>query len=395
MGVGLMAPKAVFRAVKLRAIPSPAANIIKQEMLSFGGEAVVTHGTINHSVPSTDVLVLGSLKHLQELVAKLKLHQFGLPEVSAQIRIALDNYDSVPESLKIGHRTLDFGHRTYIMGVLNVTPDSFSDGGEFADAQKAAAHGRKMLEQGADIIDVGGESTRPGSDPISAEEEKRRILPVIERLAEDPRAVISVDTTKAEVAEAALSAGASMVNDVSGLRFDPEMAKVAARFRVPVCLMHIQGTPRNMQADPVYADLMGEIINYLEEGLAIAEKAGILQGKIMIDPGIGFGKTVEHNLEILSRLRELKVLGRPIMIGASRKSLIGKVLDLPVNERMEGTAATVALSIANGADIVRVHDVGEMARVARMTDAIVRLRSNSVQGRKENGEKEKGEGKES
>jgi dihydropteroate synthase len=260
------------------------------------------------------------------------------------------------------------------MGVLNVTPDSFSDGGYFLDSEAAVRHGQQMIRDGADIIDIGGESTRPGSEAVPAEEEIDRIVPVIAKLAK--RTIISVDTTKAEVAEAALAAGADMVNDVSGLRFDPALAKLVAEKGVPLSLMHIKGKPRDMQNDPVYSDLMSEVISYLEEGLAIAQKAGILLEKIIVDPGIGFGKTVEHNLEIMARLKELKGLGRPVLVGTSRKSVIGKVLDLPVEERLEGTAATVALAIANGADIVRVHDVRAMSRVARMTDAIVRRRKN-------------------
>jgi dihydropteroate synthase len=372
LGIELMAPKAVAKAVKLKGIKPIAANIIKQEMLSFGGEAATAYGSINNSISSTDLLIFGTLKQIRLLVEKLKLHQFGLPQTAEEIESIVRNCEANPPPIKIKGKTLDFGRRTCIMGVINVTPDSFSDGNKFLQVDAAAAHARQMLEDGADIIDVGGESTRPGSLLVSAEEEKKRVLPVIERLASETDAVISIDTTKAEVAREALSVGASMVNDISGLRFDSDMAKVIADFGVPVCIMHIQGSPKNMQENPVYSDLIGEILNYLEEGLEIAEKAGILHEKLIVDPGIGFGKTADHNLKILNRLRELKVLGRPILVGTSRKSLIGKILDLPIDERVEGTAATVVVSIANGADIVRVHDVKQMARVARMTDAIVR-----------------------
>ena len=385
VGVELMSPKAVNQAIKLKGISPTAANIIKQEMLSFGAEAATAYGAINHSVGETDLLVFGTLRQFELLVDKLKLHQFGLPRLAEGIELMIRRYGSTPDPLRVKDRVLDFGHRTYIMGVLNVTPDSFSDGDKFMDADRAAAHARQMLADGADIVDVGGESTRPGSSPVPAEEEKKRVLPVIERLAGEADAIVSVDTTKAEVAEAAIRAGASMVNDVSGLRFDPAMADLIADRGVPVCIMHIQGTPKNMQRRPVYRDLMGEIIDYLEEGLAIAEKAGILHEKIIVDPGIGFGKTAEHNLEILKRLKELKVLGRPIFVGTSRKSLIGNVLNLPVEERLEGTAATVAVSIANGADMIRVHDVKSMARVARMTDAIVRIKTSSDRRGRGNG----------
>lgn len=371
-GIKIMAPKSVFRAVKIRDLRPVAANIIKQEMLSFGGEAATAWGSVDQSVKKTDVLIFGTLKQVKLLTQKLKMHQFGLPDVSKAIDSALRNYDSVPRSIKIGPRTLDLGLRTFIMGILNVTPDSFSDGGRFYRFEDAVEQAEKMIEEGADIVDVGGESTRPGARAVPAEEEIKRVVPVIRDLSKQRKIVISIDTRKAKVARAALEAGAHMVNDVSGLRFDRKMARLIARYKVPVCIMHIKGNPRTMQKNPVYKDLMGEVIEYLEEGIAIAKNAGILHGKIMVDPGIGFGKTVENNLEILKRLREIKVLGCPILVGPSRKSTIGKVLNLLVEERLEGTAAAVAISIANGANIVRVHDVKEMARVARMTDAIVK-----------------------
>jgi dihydropteroate synthase len=229
-----------------------------------------------------------------------------------------------------------------------------------------------MLEDGADIVDVGGESTRPGARAVTAEEEVKRVMPVIRALSRTKGAAISIDTRRARVARAALDAGADMINDVSGLRYDRKMAAVAACSKIPVCVMHMQGKPQNMQKNPAYKDLMGEIISCLEESLAIAKNAGILHGKILVDPGIGFGKTLEHNLEILKRLRELKVLGQPILVGPSRKSMIGKILGLPVEERVEGTAAAAAIAIANGADIVRVHDVKEIKRVVKITDAILR-----------------------
>ncbi len=376
IGIELMAPKAVSRVVKLKGIRPAAANIIKQEMLSFGGEVATAYGSINHSVETTDLLVFGTMKQFRLLIDKLKIHQFGLPQISEEMGLVLSNYDSTPQSIKLKDITLDFGQRTYIMGILNVTPDSFSDGGKFIDPSAAVSHAKRMLAEGADIIDVGGQSTRPGAESISVEEEKKRVLPVIEKLAAETSAVISIDTTQSEVAKAALGVGASLVNDISGLGFDSDMAGVVAEHSVPICIMHIKGTPRDMQENPTYSDLMGEIINYLSRRLEIAKEAGILLEKIIIDPGIGFGKTIEHNLEILKRLKELRVLGCPILIGTSRKSLIGKILDLPVEDRLEGTAATVALAIANGADIIRVHDVLQMKRVAKMSDAILRGKEN-------------------
>ncbi len=281
--------------------------------------------------------------------------------------------------IRCGSRVFRMGERTYIMGILNVTPDSFSGDGLLTQAGEdevvdlAVARAREMVEGGADLLDVGGESSRPGSDPVPLEEELRRVIPVIARLSREVDVPLSIDTYKAEVARQAIAAGASMVNDISALRFDPEMARVVARAGVPIVLMHMKGTPKTMQQEPHYEDVMAEIIEFLRERIAFALSAGIKRGQIIVDPGFGFGKTVAHNLEILRRLGEMRVLGCPILIGTSRKSTIGKVLgDLPVEERLEGTAATVALAIAAGADFVRVHDVRPMARVARMTDAIVR-----------------------
>lgn len=265
------------------------------------------------------------------------------------------------------------GERTLVMGILNVTPDSFSDGGRFFTPDAAVQQAERMAADGADILDIGGESTRPGSDPLPPEEELRRVLPVLEAIARRVKTPLSIDTYKAEVARRAVDAGASMVNDISALAFDPAMARAVAELGVPVCLMHIRGTPKSMQINPSYRDVVGEIRDELASRIQAALSAGIDPENILLDPGFGFAKTAAHNLELLRRFRELTILGYPLLSGTSRKSTIGKVLGgLPVEERLEGTAATVALSIANGAAIVRVHDVKEMTRVARMTDAVIR-----------------------
>ncbi len=274
--------------------------------------------------------------------------------------------------LHLGNKTLDLSSRTHLMGVLNVTPDSFSDGGKFLDAKSAIEQGLLMAEEGADIIDVGGESTRPGADAISAEDEARRVLPVIDGLRKKTDIPISIDTYKSEVARRALDAGAAMINDISALRFDPAMGKVAKDYDVPVVLMHIKGTPKNMQENPSYANVMKEISEYLEQSMEIASEAGIDEDKIIVDPGIGFGKRVQDNLRIVKNLRELAHLGRPILIGLSRKSFIGKVLDLPVQKRLEGSLAALAVAITNGANIIRVHDVKESKRAVQMVDAILK-----------------------
>ncbi len=283
-----------------------------------------------------------------------------------------DVHSTLGITLNCRSQKLKLGSRTLIMGILNVTPDSFSDGGLFAEVEAAAEHAENMVAQGADIIDVGGESSRPGADMVSVEAEKDRVLPVIERLVKAVEVPISIDTYKSSVARDALNMGACIVNDITALRGDPDMAPLVAEAGAPVILMHMKGTPKDMQIDPHYDSLISEITSFLRTRIQAAIKAGIPQDQIIIDPGVGFGKTVEHNLEIIRRLREFRSLGKPILIGTSRKSFIGKVLGLSTDDRLEGTAASIAVAIANGADIVRVHDVKEAARVVRMTDAIVR-----------------------
>jgi dihydropteroate synthase len=258
------------------------------------------------------------------------------------------------------------------MGILNVTPDSFSDGGLFRKPEEAVLHGVRMAEEGADILDIGGESTRPGSKSVSLDEELRRVLPVVEGLAGRVKVPLSIDTTKSQVAERALQAGASMVNDTSGLTDDLQTASVAARHGAALVLMHRKGQPKVMQEDPRYDDLIGEIASFLKASARKAKEAGVGEDQIIIDPGLGFGKTLEHNLYLLKHLSELSVLGKPILIGPSRKSFIGKILNLPVEDRMEGTAAAVTAAVLNGAALVRVHDVKEMVRVIRVADAIRR-----------------------
>lgn len=266
---------------------------------------------------------------------------------------------------------LDLSSKTHVMGILNITPDSFSDGGLFYEPERALEHALKMVEDGADIVDIGGESTRPGSEPVPEEEEIRRVVPVIKRLSAQIKVPISIDTYKSRVARAAIEAGASIVNDISGLRFDPEMKKVVAEYKVPVVIMHIKGTPKTMQLNPTYEALIPEIMDYLREGIMIAKEAGIPEELIIIDPGIGFGKTFEHNLEIINNLREFTYLERPILVGPSRKAFIGKILgDVPPLMRLEGTLAAVAISAYNGANIVRVHDVPETVKVLKVVDAI-------------------------
>ena len=288
-------------------------------------------------------------------------------------------------SLQIGNHRLEWGSRTYVMGILNITPDSFSGDGLISKGdllQVAVGQAKEFLANGADILDVGGESTRPGSEPVSVDEELERVIPVIREIAkETPNALISIDTYKAKVAEEAFKAGAHILNDVWALRADPELASVARKFNAPVILMHNRSNPASVEVraqlgnayiGSEYQNLIKDVKRELLVSVELAKKAGIEESHIILDPGIGFGKTREHNLELINRLDEIRALGYPVLLGASRKSFIGFTLDLPADQRVEGTAATVAIGIARGADIVRVHDVKEMARVAKMTDAIVR-----------------------
>ncbi len=268
----------------------------------------------------------------------------------------------------------DLNKRTLIMGVLNVTPDSFSDGGLFFDLPQAITRARQLAAEGADIIDIGGESTRPGAKPLDEEEELRRVVPLVQALSQEINIPISIDTRKSRVAEASLAAGAEMINDISALRFDRRMVAVIKEAQVPVVLMHMRGDPETMQSNTYYHDLLGEIISFLKERIIFAEDQGILADKIIIDPGLGFGKSLEegHNLLILKYLQKLRELGKPLLIGPSRKSFLGRILNLPPAEREEGTMAAVAIGILNGANIVRVHEVAKMRRVVQVADAILR-----------------------
>lgn len=262
-------------------------------------------------------------------------------------------------------KEFNWGERTYIMGVINVTPDSFSGDGLGLDVEAAVDQGKRFATEGADILDIGGESTRPGAESITEDEELGRVIPVIERLASEVSLPLSIDTYKRGVARRALAAGARMLNDIWGLKYDPRLAELAAEWEVPIVLM-------SNQRDVTYQDILPEVISSLRKSVALATERGVPWENIIVDPGVGFGKKLEENLEIVRRLDELRCLNRPILVGTSRKSMIGLVLDLPTDQRLEGSAATVAISIAKGADIVRVHDVAQMARVCQISDAIVR-----------------------
>jgi dihydropteroate synthase len=278
----------------------------------------------------------------------------------------------VPHDLRVGDRVLPTARRCLVMGVVNVTPDSFSDGGRYLDPEAAVAHGLALVAEGADLLDVGGESTRPGATDVPEAVELERVLPVVEELARTAEVPVSIDTRKAAVAAAALAAGATMVNDVSAGRHDPDLLGVAADAKVPLVLMHMLGTPATMQDDPRYDDVVAEVEAFLAERCRAAEAAGVDHQALVIDPGIGFGKRDQDNYALLDQLARFTRLGHPVMVGTSRKGFIGRALDSPADQRVEGTAATVVWAVERGARIVRVHDVAPMVRAVRMTEAMLR-----------------------
>lgn len=391
-GAALMVAKGVFRAIKVCGLPAAQANIVKQEMLSKGGEAAVNWSSyLAEEGATSDVLLLGTLRHYRRLIGKLRAQprSLGLGPLAEALAEVLRRYDGgTLGQMTLAGRTFVWGQRTYLMGILNLTPDSFSGDGLLrrgADPLALALEqARCFAAEGADLLDVGGESTRPGAERVSPEEELARVAPVIEQLAKELSLPISIDTCKAEVARAALQAGAHLVNDVWGLRrpegegWNEPLAEVVREAHVPIVLMHNRRAPATVgdlgghYRQVEYRDLLGEILADLEGSIAFAIAQGIPWEHILIDPGIGFGKTPEQNLEVMRRLGELRSLGRPILLGTSRKSFIGLTLGLPPEERLEGTLATLALGIAGGADIVRVHDVREALRAVRVSDAIVR-----------------------
>jgi dihydropteroate synthase len=371
-GIEAMAPKTLNINILLKDKPCKIANIIKQEMLSIGGDAAVARGSIACSIASTDVLIMGTLKQISALIKKIEKQPFGLNIIAQDILEILKNNRQNQYILKTSQREIILGKKTIVMGILNVTPDSFSDGGLFYNHKNAVDRGLQIIDEGADIIDIGGESSRPEAQSVDAKIELERVIPIIEKLVKKTNTPISIDTTKAKVARPALASGAEIVNDISALSGDKKMARTVSDAGAAVILMHMRGNPQSMQKNNlVYDDLMGEIISYLKTSSEKAISAGVDKNCLVIDPGIGFGKTAEDNYKIIKNLSELKGLGIPIMIGPSRKSFIGKVIGGKPHERIEGTAATVAAAIINGSQIIRVHDVAAMKKVCAVTDAIV------------------------
>lgn len=373
-GIGIMVPKAVTHLVKLDAISNIAANILKQEMLSLGGDAAIAKDALTGKAKATDCLLMGNIAQLARLNAKLNIQPFGLHKFAKDLKEALRNYEKKKFSVTMGSHVVRFGAGTRIMGIMNLTPDSFSNDGLYSHESKLDPgvilhYALRLAQEGADIIDIGGESTRPGSRPVSVKEELFRVIPAIKILAKKIKVPLSIDTYKPQVALRALDAGAVMVNDITALK-DTAMARIVSRYHAAVVLMHMRGNPRTMQKNPHYASLIDEIIAYLSVAIGRAREGGISNEKIIVDPGIGFGKSLADNLEIIKRLKEFKILGRPILVGPSRKSFIGKLLHNKPHERLLGTLAASILAAGNGAHMLRVHDVKEAAGVLKVTDAI-------------------------
>jgi dihydropteroate synthase len=368
-GVKLMEGKTFHFNLKIEGIDPRTANLLKQEMLSLGGDVALDGRGLDCSTKQTDALLMGTQKHFQKLILKLEQYSDHHP-LSHSIKETIKNISKTHYSIRCRKQTFTLGKRTLLMGVLNVTPDSFSDGGLFFDKNKAISHGLRMAEEGADIIDIGGESTRPGSKPLELEEELGRVIPVIESIAKEVDVPISIDTYKSTVAQRAIESGAEIINDISGLHFDPDLARVAAKQDVPLVLMHIRGTPETMQKNIRYDSLFSEILLYLKDSIQRAESAGLDPHQIIIDPGIGFGKSLEDNLLIIKNLFEFRVLGKPILLGTSRKTFIGKILNAEVTDRLEGTLSSIAIGVLNGAHIIRSHDVLQAKRAIAVADAI-------------------------
>ncbi len=360
-------PKLNHRVLLLEGVKIYIANILKQTMLSFGGDVAVHRGVIAGSVDYSDCVLMGDLRHYRKLVEKLHVQ----PGMSAVVELIISQVfgQRTTLELKLGSRLERWEMTPVIMGILNVTPDSFSDGGAHPDPDAALAHALAMIDAGAQIIDIGGESTRPGAAEVPPEVELKRVIPVIERLAAASPVPISIDTRKFPVARRALDAGACLINDVQALS-DPGMMALAAESGAGVALMHMRGTPATMQADTAYGDVVSEVYDFLEARIDACVEAGIARESIVIDPGIGFGKDLAGNLSLIKHIGEFRSLGAALMLGHSRKSFIGLTLGAPVDEREEGTDAVSAWAALEGVDIIRVHDVKRAARVRAMLNAI-------------------------
>ena len=376
-GIEAMAPKIAHINILLESVECRVANILKQEMLSIGGDVAVSRGTVDCSIAATDALIIGTRKQLDRFVEKIARQPFGISKLAEQIRDLLSYLDCKTFTVETSRREIPVGLRPLLMGILNVTPDSFSDGGNFCDPEAALDHALQMEAEGADIIDIGAESTRPGSEGISVKAELERVIPVLKKIGPKIRVPLSIDTTKADVAEAAADLGIEIINDISALRSEPRMTDLIARSGLAVVLMHMRGTPKTMQqGDLRYATVRGEIIAFLRERMNYALSRGVPEKRIIVDPGIGFGKNVEDNLRIIKYMREFKVLGKPLLVGPSRKGFLGKIAgEQTAAERVGSTAAVVTACVLNGVDIIRVHDIKQMRSAADVAHAVAGVSS--------------------
>ena len=370
-GIKIMAEKGLFLTQKITGISLRAAIILKQEMMALGGDVVLDREVMTLKPEKTDALILGTQKQYRKLCQKLYQQPFGCKEIAALLKEYLDQNQNalLKTSWQWKDRELCFS-KPLIMGIVNITPDSFSDGGNYLDPQTAVLHAKKLVEEGADILDIGGESSRPGSDPVSEEEELRRLLPVLDALLFDAsiKVPISIDTYKPAVAAACLHHGAHIINDISGAQ-KPEMRAIVAQYDVPIIIMHMQGTPKTMQENPIYGDVVDEIMDFFEQQIELCRRENIT--KIICDPGIGFGKTTSHNLQILKRLQEFRILSVPLLIGTSRKSFIQKTIGGAPDDRLEGTLASNVIAAVHGAHIFRVHDAKACKRALDLTHHIL------------------------
>ncbi len=370
-GIKLMGPKGLSRIVKISALPTFAANLLKQEMLSLGGDVALMRAALTGGTRLTDCLVIATLTQLSRLREKLRRQPFGLGKLGDAIVRAVGNFDRDRFCVDAAGRRIVLS-RPLVMGILNVTPDSFSGDGLWALRRDPAAlleRARRMVGDGAAILDIGGESSRPGARAVSLKEEMGRVLPTLRALAKALRVPLSIDTTKPEVAAAALDAGAVIVTDISGLR-SRDMRRVVKRFKAAAIVMHMRGNPRTMQANPVYGRVVEDIVCSLQGALCAAADEGIDPGRLFVDPGICFGKTAAHNFQILKNLGELRTLGRPVVVGVSRKSFIGSILGKAPQERLAGSIAAAVLAAAAGAKVLRVHDVKQTSEALRIHSAI-------------------------
>lgn len=374
-GVGIMTRKGRTLLVRVDGVSLKAAPLLKQELLALGADSSHARGVADHSVERSPVVLIATPGQYHRLLPKLRRQPFRLREVADAVEQALENYGRrAVRTIPTLHRPLTLGDRTRVMGVLNVTPDSFSDGGQFARPGAAVAHALAMADAGASVVDVGGESTRPGAGPVAASEELKRLEPVVRELHDRLAVPLSIDTRKPEVARAALDWGADLVNDISGLR-DAEMRRVVARTGAPAVLVHLRGTPRTMQARTDYEDVRAEVYAALADRTTEAVADGIPADRLLVDPGLGFAKSHEQNLELLHRLGEFRSLGFPLVVGASRKAFLGHALgQAPVSGREDASVAAAVIAAMEGADLVRVHDVGPTVRALRLADAVRRER---------------------